>query len=150
MFTLCIVRMVLSMKNSQGFTLIELMIVVAIVAILASVALPAYDNYIKRGRIPEATSSLSSGRVQMEQYFQDNRTYANAPLCTATSSGKFFDTLGSNCTGTGYTLTATGKGGMAGFRYSVDQSNTQSSTVTGVSNWTGNASCWVTRTGGGC
>ena len=53
----------------RGFTLIELMVVVAIVAILAVVAMPAYTDYIVRGKIPDATSRLSAMQVQMEQFF---------------------------------------------------------------------------------
>ena len=141
------------MNKQIGFTLIELMITVAIIAILASIALPAYEDYVIRGRIPEATSGLSSARVQMEQWYMDNRTYAGAPFCAGTVSGRFFDlalTGGSSCDQNGYSLTATGKGAMAGFSYTVDQSNAQSSTVTGFARFSGNASCWVTRTGGQC
>ncbi len=59
----------------SGFTLIEMMITVAIVAILASVALPSYSEYVLRSKTEEATSGLAELRVRMEQYFQDNRKY---------------------------------------------------------------------------
>src|SRR6266581_1407504 len=64
------------MRDIKGFTLIEVMIVVAIVAVLAAIALPNYADYIKRGKIIEATSALSDLRTRYEQYFLDNRTYA--------------------------------------------------------------------------
>ncbi len=48
---------------NAGFTLIELMIAVAVVAILAAVALPSYQDYVRRGNIPEATSALGQGRI---------------------------------------------------------------------------------------
>lgn len=125
----------------------ELMIAMAIVAILAAVALPSYNSYIRRGKIPEATSVLSSQRVKMEQFFQDNRTYVGAPAPTDTSTNFDFSVVTS---ATGYTLTATGKGSMTGFTYTIDQANTKASTVTGVSGWSGSATCWVTKAGGVC
>ena len=75
----------LSLKVQKGFTLIELMIVVAIIGILATIALPAYSNYVRSGKATEATSTLASARVQMEQHFQDNRTYVGGP-CPAAGS----------------------------------------------------------------
>ena len=56
----------------KGFTLIELMIVVAIIGILASIAIPQYSDYVKRGKAAEATSNLATLRIKMEQCFQDN------------------------------------------------------------------------------
>ena len=63
------------MRSNSGFTLIEVMITVAIVAILAAIAVPSYNEYVQRARITEATSNLSDMRNKMEQYFQDNRTW---------------------------------------------------------------------------
>ena len=63
------------MRSNSGFTLIEVMITVAIVAILGAIAVPSYNEYVQRARITEATSALSDMRNKMEQYFQDNRTW---------------------------------------------------------------------------
>ena len=60
--------------------MIEVMIVVAIVAILAAIALPNYADYVKRGKIIEATSALSDLRTRYEQFFLDNRTYVGGCL----------------------------------------------------------------------
>ena len=138
------------MKKYAGFTLIEVMIVVAIIAILASVAVPAYTDYVLRGKIPEATSSLATKRVQMEQWFMDTRSYAGAPACNSDTSNKYFDISCSASTATTYTLQAVGKGTMTGFTFTIDQSNGKATTITGVTGWTGNASCWVVRKGGDC
>ena len=145
------------MSKKSGFTLIELMIVVAIVSILAAVALPSYKNYLIRGRIPDATSALATKRVKMEQWYQDNRTYVGAdggaglPATLDTTTSKYFDFSGTNLTASGYTLTATGKGPMAGFSYTVDQANSKTTTITGVSGgWDTTATCWVIRSGGQC
>ena len=144
------------MSRLSGFTLIELMVTVAIVAILAAVALPSYQSYVTRGRIPEATSGLAAKRVRMEQFYQDNRTYRDAPAGAAdASSSPYFDFSatgegGDTRTDTGYVLYARGKGPMTGFTFSVDQSNAKASTVTGVSGWTGSTTCWITKQGGAC
>ena len=140
-------------KQLHGFTLIEVMIVVAIIGILSAVALPAYKDYITRGRIPEATSLLASNQVKMEQWFQDQRSYLNGSACggvsaSDSSSGKYFNFT---CTGTAstYTLTATGKESMTGFTYTVDQiGNKVTSAV--PRGWTTSSSCWVIPKGGRC
>jgi len=64
--------------SDHGFTLIELMITIAIIGILSAIALPAYNEYVIRGKIVEATATLAGHRVKMEQFFQDNRTYVGA------------------------------------------------------------------------
>jgi type IV pilus assembly protein PilE len=146
--------------KSSGFTLIEVMITVVIVAILAAVALPSYRNYQYRGKVPDATSQLAAKRVKMEQYFQDNKTYLPPSGQTNagdddTTTSKYFDFSAKpggteTRTATGYTLTATGKGAMTGFTYSIDQSGKKSSSVSGISGWSGNDSCWVVKEGGQC
>ncbi|MDD5176743.1 MAG: type IV pilin protein [Sterolibacterium sp.] len=138
------------MKTQNGFTLIELMIVVVVVAILGAVAMPAYNDYIVRGKIPDATSNLATKRVQMEQFFQDSRTYVGAPACTADSaSSQYFDFSCSVQTAATYTLQAVGKGTMAGFTYTINESNVKA-TAAVPTGWTTNATCWATKKGGGC
>ena len=59
----------MKMTNQKGFTLIELMIVIAIVGILAAVALPAYQDYTIRAKIAEPMATLSEAKTSMSEYF---------------------------------------------------------------------------------
>ena len=142
------------MKIQSGFTLMELMIVVAIIGILSAIALPSYNDYLTRGRIPDATSALAERRVRTEQYFQDNRTYVGAPACNADASGRFFDfSCAGAATVDAYTLQAVGKGPMSGFTFTINQAGARTSTVSGApaaKGWASNANCWITGKGGAC
>ncbi|MEJ1959004.1 MAG: type IV pilin protein [Nitrosomonadales bacterium] len=145
------------MKLQTGFTLIEIMIVVAIIGILAAIAIPQYSNYMIRGRVPDATSNLATKRIAMEQSFLDNHYYSGAnpaPACnTDTTSSKYFTFSCPIFTATTYTIEATGTAQMAGFTYTIDQNNNKTSTIVSPapSNWiAASASCWITNTGGAC
>ena len=98
--------------SRAGFTLVELMIAVAIVAILASISLPAYTAYVQRSRVPPALVALLSYQVRMEQRFQDAGSYANGEACAiaapAVAGFTVTCTLGDN--GTGYTYTINDQG----------------------------------------
>jgi type IV pilus assembly protein PilA len=75
------------MKNQraqQGFTLIELMIVVAIIGILAAVALPAYQNYTKKAKFSEVVLATNAAKIAVEICAQDQNALTN---CTAGSNG---------------------------------------------------------------
>ncbi len=61
-----------------GFSLIELLVVLVIIGILSSVAFPSYVSYVTRNKLTEAVSNLQSVRLNMEQFYQDNRTYLKA------------------------------------------------------------------------
>jgi type IV pilus assembly protein PilE len=132
------------MTVQRGFTLIELMVVVAVIAILASVAFPAYTDYVTRGKLTQATSGLSDGRVKMEQYFPDNRTYVGGPCPSAT---EYFSFACTNLSATTYTITATGvPANLAGFSYTINESNLKTSNTP----WGVGATCWITRKGDSC
>jgi type IV pilus assembly protein PilE len=143
-----------------GYTLIELMIVVAVMGILATIAIPIYTDYVTRGRILDATTKLGDVRTQMEKYFMDNRTYLNAGACGAApaiagynlDASKNFTLSCPGPTATTYTITATGipARGMTNFVYTVDQANNKA--TPGVKpGWAGaGATCWVLKKDGSC
>jgi len=153
-------------SRPSGFTLIEVMVAIAIVGILTAIALPAYRNYVIRGKLVAGTSALANMRTQMEQYYQDNRTYAtvSAPAivtpCVANavvaSKGTPFNVGCSSAldapTATTYTLRATGTGAVAGAVYTIDQGNNMT-TVAFPASWgsvPANNSCWIMRQGDSC
>jgi len=78
----------------KGFTLIELMIVVAIIGILAAVAIPAYQDYIARAQVSEAVSLTSSGKTPLAEYFADKGQWpSTASDVMGMTSGKYVSTV---------------------------------------------------------
>ena len=146
---------VAEMRLQKGFTLIELLTVVAIIGILAVIVVPSYQSYIYRGKVPDALSNLAAKRVQMEQFYQDNRTYVGAQACnTDTSTSQYFNfSCPAAPDSRSYTVQATGKVSMSGFTYTINHDNAKTSSIVAPapSGWIGSsASCWIIKQGGGC
>ena len=157
-------------RISDGFTLIEVMIAVAIIGILAAVALPSYSDYVLRGKLVDAPTLLAAGRADMERFYQDNRTYANlspspgfgatveAPPCATTAATRQGDftltcTVGGIPFGSTYTLTATGSNTTASFAYTVNQFNARTTTISsGPAGWATPSpnTCWLLKKGQPC
>ena len=143
-------------RRDAGFTLIELMIAVALVAILASIAMPSYQAYARRGQLAEAFTTLADMRVKMEQHYQDNKFYgtaANNTTCPTLPGHTAFPVTNKYFTlscGAGaapsqtYTLTATGTGGLTtGYVYTVNQVGTKGTTL--FAGNSSSAACWLTK-----
>lgn len=150
-------------RANQGFTLIEIMIVVVIIGLLAAVAIPSYGDYVQRGKVSEAMANLSTVRVKLEQWFMDNRSFLGSPLCAAEGDtitlqdAKFFTYRCTTLTATTFTVTATGVAtqGMGGFSYTINETNTKASAFTAPASGKGWVAanpnnCWVTQKGGKC
>lgn len=142
----------------RGFTLLEVMITVAIVGILAAIAVPSYSEYVTRSRITEATNALADYRNRMEKFFLDHRSYLDGGACAMTNdmttvynaqSSHMF-ALTCAATATTYTLTATGGSQMSGFVYTVDQTDLRTSA--GPAGWVAPSpnTCWALRKDGSC
>jgi len=160
------------MHHEKGFTLIELMVTVTVIAILAAIALPSYNDYVTRSKFAEATGNLADLRVKMEQYYADNRRYStnaaggtcgipggNVP--TAADARYFtYACASTNPNGLGdqqFVLTATGVAaqGLDGIAFTVNHANTKTTVVTASTEmankgYTGNAGCWVRKKPSGC
>lgn len=139
-------------KNSSGFTLIELMITVTIIGILTVIAYPAYTNYITRGKIIDGHALLAQYRIQLEQYYQDNRNYGTAGgACGSTlpTSTYFTFTCTAGSPAQTYTATASSIAGVGlgtganGYVYTINETNTKS--TTSFAGGAVNKSCWLVK-----
>jgi type IV pilus assembly protein PilE len=141
-------------KGASGFTLLELMIVVVVVAILAAVALPSYRDYITRSQLAEAYTNLADVSTKLELYFQDNRTYvggcAAGTVAPLPATPKYFAFTCPTLTATAYTVQGAGNAGnTTGFTFTIDQAGVRATTAV-PAGWTANATCWVRAKGGTC
>jgi type IV pilus assembly protein PilE len=136
------------MEKNKGFTLVELMVGVAIVAILAAVAIPSYSNFVFSGEVKTAVSDTKTLALLMENYYQRNLSYpVNATATAATTqfsswspTSKKYTTVTITSTATTYTLSASSS--TTGYsNCSISLTNTGTCTITTTNCRTGGGSC---------
>ena len=136
-------------RNQKGMTLVELMVTVAVLAILASVAIPQYTKQTTKARRSDATTALARAAIEMESCRAQLLTFTGcgaADITTTTESGDYTISVAVTGGGAGYTLTATPVAG--GKQASDAQCGNLTLTSTGAKGHSGTASssslCWQT------
>ncbi len=135
-------------NNSAGFSLIELMIVVVVIAILAAVAYPSYQDSVQKTRRADAKSALERAAAMQERWFTENNSYTNdeTKIGGATSSDGYYtiNAVWSCKVGSNYMcfdLTATAVGAQASdakcATFTLDETGARGYTGTGTA-----ADCW--------
>lgn len=141
-------------RLSAGFTLVELLIAIVIVAILSAIAIPSYRSYVLRARREDATSALMRVQAAEEKFFLQNNAYtanlAGAPpagigIGATSDNGYYALALALTNGGAGFTATATptATGGQTDdakcATYTIDQTGNKTATGTDP---TPNQTCW--------
>jgi type IV pilus assembly protein PilE len=126
----------------KGFTLIELMVVVAVIGILAAIAFPSYAEYMRRSRASTAVAEMATYSIRMEQFYLDRRNYGSETACgvapPTAQNYEFACVL--TASGQGFTLTGTAKINQEGV-YVVREGDQRSTTKLKGAAVTKN--CWV-------
>jgi len=144
----------MSSSPPQGFSLIELMITLAIAAIIAAVAVPGYRDHMLRAHIPEATSTLSALAMRLEQHYQDNQAYGDKNGCAVTMPTDEFFTFecAANNNGQSFLLKASGKSGgaMSDFVFTLDQNGNAMTTQLPAAWGRAPVNCWTHKQNSTC
>lgn len=124
------------MKKQTGFTLIELMIVVAIVAILAAIALPAYQTYTKKAHFTEVVAAVGGAKTSLELCLQTTSTFENCNVPTAAPNGITVTASGATSTAVSIIATAPNKSPFTGSEKYILSGTASGGTVS----WSGTCS----------
>lgn len=135
-------------RPAKGFTLIEVMIVVVLIGILTSVALPQYRQYVTRARLTEAISALSAVQTEAENFWPIKRTFVGFDRVPPNTAN--FDFTLDSATASAFKVVATGKDGAAGFVYTIDERGTRATTAAPPDYLPLSSTCWIDTKGGKC
>jgi len=133
------------MKNQKGFTLIELMIVIAIIGILAAIAIPAYGNYVKKAKFAEVIQATAPVKLAMSVCFQRENSLAPCDTFNEVDynqadaeAGQYVTSVVIAGAPTENTITSTGSGDVDGEDYELTA--TVAASGSGLT-WTADGSC---------
>ena len=129
--------MYIDMKKQTGFTLVELMITVVILAILAAIAIPSYTQYVERAECEDGKALITGAANFMERYrAQNGGTYTNASLNGFGSSSEKFGVAITAAAAATYTLTATATAAARlNGSLTLTQANVRGGTLANQCNW---------------
>jgi prepilin-type N-terminal cleavage/methylation domain-containing protein len=124
-------------KNQTGFTMIELMVVVVVVGILASIAIPLYGKYVKNSRVAEATGRIGEIVTAAKSWAMENPNGSGVPMWPTSAPSGVYDLTATQCftyaatptnpaTTGSFVVVATGIGKMAGVTVTVTTPNINS------------------------
>lgn len=141
--------MVIRMNNQSrqtGFTLIELVIAMVILAILVALAMPSYQAYVLRSHRGEGVAALNALQLQQEKYRTYHNTYgalATVWSGSATTDNGYYTLAVTNPTATGFVATATAQGNQVNDSQSGTSCSTLTLTVSGLNTTYTPAPCWA-------
>lgn len=127
----------MSTRNNSGFTLIELVVTIAIVAILAAIALPSFANQMRKSRRAEAISAMQNAQLSLERWRVDHANYGSSGTAFPSLTTYNFAITATVAAPNDYTITATPQGDQT-----KDKCGTMTITKTGATVTKAPSDCW--------
>ncbi len=140
-------------RVQAGFTLMEVMIVVAIIAILAAIGVPSYQDSVRRSALQDGFARLGDLRIKLEQFYDSNRNYGTGACGNDGGTQRVVFSASDQFTygcrllngGQGYLITATGMNNAGGHVFTLDVDNVRTTLL--FKNLAVNQPCWLVKRG---